>query len=48
MKYDVVIKAHEKDYHKLSLVVNSLQYLNPQPESVYIVSSDGFRPHGTN
>ncbi len=46
--YDVVIKAHEKDYHKLLLVINSLHYLNPQPEGIYIVSADGFRPYGTN
>jgi len=35
--YDVTIKAHEKDYHKLKLVVNSLQYLNPQPKNTYII-----------
>jgi len=33
-KYDVVIKAHYKDYHKLDLVVDSLKYLNPEPENI--------------
>lgn len=46
-KYDVVIKAHQKDYYKLDLVVESLRYLNPQPENVYILSPDGFYPQGT-
>ena len=41
-KYDVVIKSHPKDYYKLDLVVESLQYLNPQPENVYILTPDGF------
>ena len=47
MQYDVVIKAHKKDYHKLKLVVDSLHYLVPQPDRVYIVSQDGFKPSGT-
>jgi hypothetical protein len=47
MKYDVVIKAHNKDYHKLELVVDSLQYLNPEPESIYILTQDGFYPKNT-
>jgi hypothetical protein len=46
--YDVTIKAHEKDYHKLKLVVNSLQYLNPEPENIYIISNDGYLPKDTN
>lgn len=47
MKYDVTIKAHQKDYHKLELVVNSLQYLNPEPENIYILTQDGFYPKNT-
>lgn len=47
-KYDVVIKAHQKDYYKLDLVVESLKYLNPQPENVYILTPDGFYPEGTS
>lgn len=46
--YDVVIKSHQKDYYKLDLVVESLRYLNPQPENVYILSEDGFRPENTS
>lgn len=47
-KYDVVIKSHPKDYYKLDLVVESLQYLNPQPENVYILTPDGFYPKNTS
>lgn len=45
--YDVVIKSHEKDYHKLALVVDSLQYLQPEPDGIYILTQDGFLPSGT-
>jgi hypothetical protein len=45
MKYDVTIKAHEKDYYKLDLVVDSLKFLNPQPENIYIISPNGFLPN---
>ena len=48
MVYDVTIKAHEKDYYKLKLVVNSLKYLNPQPENIYIITNDGFLPKDTD
>jgi hypothetical protein len=47
-KYDVVIKSHPKDYYKLDLVVESLHYLNPQPENVYILTPDGFYPKNTS
>lgn len=46
--YDVVIKSHPKDYYKLDLVVESLRYLNPQPENIYILSPDGFYPKNTS
>jgi len=46
-KYDVVIKAHYKDYHKLDLVVDSLKYLNPEPENIYILTQDGYYPKDT-
>lgn len=46
-KYDVVIKAHYKDYHKLDLVVDSLKYLNPEPENIYILTQDGYYPKNT-
>lgn len=46
-KYDVVIKSHQKDYHKLSLVIDSLKYLNPIPENIYILTKDGFYPKNT-
>lgn len=46
-KYDVVIKAHPKDYFKLDLVIESIKYLNPQPENIYILSPDGFYPKNT-
>lgn len=47
-KYDVVIKSHPKDYYKLDLVVESLKYLNPQPQNIYILSPDGFYPKNTS
>jgi hypothetical protein len=47
-KYDVVIKAAEKDYFKLNLVVDSIEYLNPQPSKIYILSKDGYVPTGTD
>ena len=43
-KYDVIIKSARKDYNKLEYVVNSIIYLNPQPENIYIVSPDDFIP----
>lgn len=42
--YDVVIKAHPKDYYKLPYVIDSLKYLDPQFENIYLVSSDGYAP----
>lgn len=47
-KYDVVIKSHPKDYYKLDLVVESLKYLKPQPENIYILTPDGFYPKNTS
>lgn len=44
MDYDVMIKSHPKDYHKLNLVIDSLSFLSPQPKNIYIVSPDGFKP----
>lgn len=44
MEYDVTIKAHPKDYYKLDFVLDSLIFLHPQPENVYIISPDGFVP----
>jgi len=44
MDYDVTIKSHPKDYHKLDLVVESLSFLSPQPKNIYIISPDGFLP----
>lgn len=45
--YDVVIKAHKKDYFKLPYVVESLSHLNPQFDNIYIVSEDGYIPKTT-
>lgn len=42
--YDVVIKAHPKDYYKLPYVVDSLKHLKPTFENIYLVSPDGFLP----
>jgi hypothetical protein len=47
VKYDVTIKSHPKDYHKLNLVVESLSFLSPQPKNIYIISPDGFLPDNT-
>jgi hypothetical protein len=43
-KYDALIKAHSKDYMKLKLVIDSIKYLNPQPENIILISPDGFVP----
>lgn len=45
MEYDVTIKSHYKDYKKLKYVVNSIKYLNPLPENIYIITDDGFVPN---
>ena len=42
--YDVVIKSHPKDYNKLKYVIESLKYLHPQPEGIYLISPSGFVP----
>jgi len=43
-KYDVTIKAHPKDYMKLKYVIDSLKYLVPQPESIYLITPDKHIP----
>ena len=47
-KYDVVIKAHPKDYYKLDLVIETFHFLNPLPDKIYILSPDGYYPEGTS
>ena len=47
-KYDIVIKSHPKDYYKLELVVESLRFLNPEPENIYILTPTGFYPKNTS
>ena len=47
-KYDVVIKAHPKDYYKLDLVIETFHFLNPLPDKIYILSTDGYYPEGTS
>lgn len=42
--YDVVIKAHPKDYFKLDEVIDRLEFLNPMFENIYLVSPDGYIP----
>lgn len=42
--YDIIIKSGVKDYYKLPWVIESLKWLNPQPEGVYIISPDGILP----
>lgn len=46
--YDVMIQAAPKDYHKVALVVNSLKWLCPQPNGIYIISPDGYMLSGTD
>lgn len=43
-KYDITMKAHPKDYYKIPLTMKSLVHLNPQPESIYLISPDGHVP----
>lgn len=40
MKYDAVILSHPKDYNKLPFCLESLQYLDPYPENIYVISPD--------
>ena len=47
-EYDVIIKSGRKDYDKLPLVINSLRWLRPQPDGVYIITPDGYMPSGTD
>ena len=42
--YDIVIKSHPKDYYKLPYVIDSLEYLDPPFDNIYVVSSDGYIP----
>lgn len=41
MIYDAVIMCHQKDYNKLPFCFDSLNYLDPKPDNIYIVSPDG-------
>ncbi len=43
--YDVLIKSGKKDNYKLPWVIESLKWLNPQPQNIYIVSPDGVLPN---
>jgi hypothetical protein len=45
MKYDAVILSHPKDYNKLPFCLNSLQYLDPHPENIYVISPDRHTAH---
>lgn len=47
-RYDVTIKSGPKDYHKLPLVINSLRWLSPQPEKIFIITPYGHMPSGTD
>jgi len=47
-QYDVTIKSGPKDHHKLPLVINSLRWLSPQPEKVFIITPYGHMPSGTD
>jgi len=38
MNYDAVILSHPKDYNKLVYCLESLSYLKPYPENIYVVS----------
>ena len=42
--YDVTIKAHPKDYYKLSHVISSLKHLKPEFDNIYIISPDAYVP----
>lgn len=46
-EYDVLIKAATLDYFKVPLVIESLKYLSPEPENIYILSPDGYCPQDT-
>lgn len=37
-KYDIVVLSHPKDYVKVSFCLDSLRFLNPPPQNIYVVS----------
>jgi len=47
-KYDVLIKSGTKDYVKLPFVIETIKFLNPQPEKIFLINPDGFKPEGTS
>lgn len=47
MQYDVLIPVAPKDYNKVPFVVESLRYLEPQPQNIYVVSPDGIQVKDT-
>ena len=38
IKYDAVVLSHPKDYVKVSFCLDSLRFLNPSPQNIYVVS----------
>lgn len=48
MKYDILIKSHPSDYSKLKFCINSIKYLNPTPENIYILTPTGYKPDNTD
>ena len=44
MQIDAIIKSHHKDYVKLPFVIDSLRFVNPQPENIYLINRDNFNP----
>lgn len=46
MNYDAIIISHPKDYNKIKFCYESLVYLNPSPNHVYIVTPDEITING--
>ena len=47
MNYDLVVLCHPKDYVKLEFCISScLEFFNPKPEGIYIVSPDRVESEG--
>lgn len=48
MKYDLIIPVAQKDYVKLPICIERCrQYLNPQPENIYVVAKNVIKLEGT-
>ena len=46
MNYDAIILSHPKDYNKIKFCYQSLEYLEPKPQNVYLVTPNKIHVDG--